>query len=125
MIRVTLTTVLVVLAALPHGICFCHYFSAGPPHEEFACCSLPTPTDSQSTDDQDEDEADCPCKLREIPYFSPAAGGPDRDGSSFMVVTRSMDNHSCATGPSSSRLQALEADHPDRPIPLTLRALLI
>lgn len=79
MIRVPVTALLMVLVALPHGVCFCHFVSAETPHEEQHCCQSAACLPAAPADEPCHDDADCSCKLRDVAAVNPGFSTPDRD----------------------------------------------
>ncbi len=125
MLRLVLTSVLMVLASLPHGVCFCHFFDSEPAQEETVCCEAIATTATRQTDEPGEDDADCACKLREVPALSPTPAASDLDAHTFEAILENTGTAFARTSPAyyQSRSGLLEAT--SEYVPLTLRALLI
>lgn len=125
MLRVALTAVLTVLVSLPHGVCFCDFFSADISPGKFSCCSEPAQSKPWPTDEGDQDDLDCGCKLREIPVLSPTQVTSDRDGHAHVAILEwsrdAIARSSLVSCQSGSGLYDAVARH----VVLTLRALLI
>ena len=123
MLRLPLTAVLVLLVALPQGICFCDFLHSNPVQTESCCepqsCQAPV----QPSDDADDHDRDCSCKLREVLGVSPAPIQPGLDDAPFSIPAAAGAMELTAKTHVLSRSSSFMPF--DGPMPLTLRALRI
>ena len=107
MIRIALISVVTLLLALPHGICFCEYVHTSQ--------HLTEPEDTP-----DEDDQDCCCKLQ----FDMAQAQPDEAGFAVFLAIPVVHEAWVALAQSVSLTQLFDADRIDLPlaqIPCALR----
>lgn len=125
MLRVWLTSVLMSLIALPHGICFCHYLEASPPPNEPVCCDLQEPAPTPPQDLPDDDETNCPCCNRQIPTSSPDPVSAQRDGSANLDTILAMNGFAQIPAPVLDFERSTHFRLFDGPVALILCALRI
>jgi hypothetical protein len=141
MFRVLLTTLLMTIVALQHGICFCHYVDAFVSQDEAACAEVipcnevccdsqqptpPTKSTTLPTQNHEDEDSDCPCcKLRQSLAYTPVPLPTEQEGGIPFVtvlstheIAEASANFSCANG--SAQFSTL-----DGPVPLILCALRI
>ena len=110
MIRVLLISVVTLLLALPHGVCFCEFVHA-------AHCESEA---DEPEDAPDEHDADCSCKLIHVMVHAPAELNSVADS---LVIFVPNDTTFAVTNPDSLSLQ-FNSDRinlPSEQIPCALR----
>lgn len=125
MFRALVTTLLMMLISLPHGVCFCHYLPAPAPAANFPEEDQPSPSpDSRPSHEDDDHDRDCPCcKLRPVLTngVTPFVVHRDDDFTSLLMPEPIYLRAADALSPTQLR----HFRHVDEPIPLILCALRI
>src|SRR5271165_7195870 len=97
MFRALLSILLMALLALPHGMCFCHYFEAPAESQpaDFSLDEQARPA-SQPLDDHEHDDCPC-CKLRHVACVSsPVAVTDDGAPCLFSLASAPTTDHALA-----------------------------
>ena len=139
MYRVLLTTVLMTIVALQHGICFCHYVDLVVSQTESACEEVTSyndvccdsqqatpPTKSTPTQNHEDEDSDCPCcKLRQSLAFTPVPVYAENDGGMNFVAYLATHDVAAIAANTSFLNRSAQFSTLHEPVPLILCALRI
>ena len=121
MFRAFVASILMLLVALPHGVCFCDFVHASSHENETACdagdCTDPAPP----PDEPDDHDDDCACKLRDVMALPQERTHIDQDSIPMEAVSLSGFSATSTIAFSLRRTLEKSLDQPAAPILCALR----